>query len=1362
MRVFISHSSKDKPAVEGLALALRARGIDPWLDKWQIGPGDDIVTSINTGLDEASAGIIVFSPHSRESRWVDAEVSYLTYARIQERKPLIPVVIGDDAWVPPLLRPLARRGIDEIEAIAEALKGRSAAQLPSVAPEQGRVERVLIALRQEGTSRSMRVEVRIGEELHGSVSVGALPPPLLHAQYQFLGGFRAGLRRNPVTAERSALDANIVALGRELRSLCLPGETGDAVMNLLDGCPIGTLVEVCVEAEGAALLGLPFEALRLPDDRLLVTHPSAVMLRRPVGVGARATERLAGPLKVLVAIGAPDEGQTASAVLDQERELQNILDAVEQARGHENAEVRILEVGHPAAIGAAIEADAYHVLHLSCHGSPGTLELEDEEGRAVATTADQLIAPLKASGRPLPMILLSACHGAVQHGTTASLAESLLRAGVPAVLAMQTAVSDFYATALAGAFYQHLSRREVLLPSRALAAARKDLERERLAAIQRGDVLGTTQPEYATATLFVAGAEAPLADFGFDKISLRVRPVYEVAGPVPQLRLDDLIGRRQELRDCLRTLRNDAGPYHGVVLTGIGGVGKSAVAGRAMQRLREDGWLIPAHVGRFDLGRIAAAIGVALVGSKRAEARELGEVLVRADLDDRVRLPLIARALAEERLVLVLDDFEQNLVPGGGAFLDPDVAQAFRSLAASARRGRLLITCRYPIDGAETLLARVAVGPLSPAQSRKLLLRLPALRSVDRADLAHVVRLVGGHPRMLEFVDALLRGGQGRLPHVTDKLQRLLAEHNIDPKAASRLDEGLQAALALGARDVFLDELVALARQEGIDAALFQLAVSNLPVTPAGVARMLAGDDGEGDLEAAKRALERLSNLSLMHRFPDGTAWVHRWTAEGLTRIDATHRVRCASAGHYRLWRVEHESHDLEDAIEAVRNFLAGQEFDVAAAAVLECFEALRRFQQAMSIAALASEVLETLPASHRGFAAVADEEAQAHLALGSTDRALSRYAELHVILERLAKAEPDRADYQRDLSVLYNKMADLYRALGLGDQARDVCQKALAIAQRLARAEPDRADYQRDLSVSYTKMADLYRVLGLRDQALDACQKALAIAQRLAQAEPNRAEYQRDLSVAYNKMGALYDALGQEEHARDAYEKDLAIAERLAQAEPDRADYQVDLSISYNKMGDVYRALRQGEQAGDAYEKALTIRARLAQAEPDRADYQRGLSISHERIGDLYRVFGQDEEARGAYEEALAIRQRLAQAEPDRADYQRDLSVAYNKMGDVYGVLGQAEQAHDTFAKALTIRERLAQAEPDRADYQRDLVTGLVRLAIWDGPAGGNHLRRALGILRSLKHEGRLSVADEPMIPEVERLLEARRAQDT
>ena len=137
--------------------------------------------------------------------------------------------------------------------------------------------------------------------------------------------------------------------------------------------------------------------------------------------------------------------------------------------------------------------------------------------------------------------------------------------------------------------------------------------------------------------------------------------------------------------------------------------------------------------------------------------------------------------------------------------------------------------------------------------------------------------------------------------------------------------------------------------------------------------------------------------------------------------------------------------------------------------------------------------------------------------------------------------------------------------------------EKSLAIRERLAAAEPTRADYQRNLSVSYNNMGDLLGSLGQGGQALGYFEKSLAIAERLAAAEPNRADYQRDLSVSYNKLGDLLRSLGQGEQAQGYFEKDLAIAERLAAAEPNRADYQTDVVVSLIRAGrkqDLERAL--------------------------------------------------------------------------------------------------------------------------------------------------------------------------------------------
>src|SRR5262245_16067395 len=38
--IFLSHNTRDKPAVEKIARRLLAVGIRPWLDKWNLSPGD--------------------------------------------------------------------------------------------------------------------------------------------------------------------------------------------------------------------------------------------------------------------------------------------------------------------------------------------------------------------------------------------------------------------------------------------------------------------------------------------------------------------------------------------------------------------------------------------------------------------------------------------------------------------------------------------------------------------------------------------------------------------------------------------------------------------------------------------------------------------------------------------------------------------------------------------------------------------------------------------------------------------------------------------------------------------------------------------------------------------------------------------------------------------------------------------------------------------------------------------------------------------------------------------------------------------------------------------------------------------------
>lgn len=123
VKVFCSHRGVDKPEVEAFARRLRDSGIDAWFDKWEIAPGDDIVARMNAGLDENEVGLVFFSNKEHNGPWFRAEVATLTFGMIENGKRLIPVMIDADAPLPPFLRPRARRGIDEFDAIVDAIKG---------------------------------------------------------------------------------------------------------------------------------------------------------------------------------------------------------------------------------------------------------------------------------------------------------------------------------------------------------------------------------------------------------------------------------------------------------------------------------------------------------------------------------------------------------------------------------------------------------------------------------------------------------------------------------------------------------------------------------------------------------------------------------------------------------------------------------------------------------------------------------------------------------------------------------------------------------------------------------------------------------------------------------------------------------------------------------------------------------------------------------------------------------------------------------------------------------------------------------------------------------------------------------------
>ena len=120
-KVFLSHASEDKDRfVINFARKLREAGVDAWLDRWEMLPGDSLVDKIfEEGLKEASAIIVILSKNSVNKPWVKEELNASFVNKINKGSKIIPIIL-DDCDVPECLMSTLWETIKNIDNYEES------------------------------------------------------------------------------------------------------------------------------------------------------------------------------------------------------------------------------------------------------------------------------------------------------------------------------------------------------------------------------------------------------------------------------------------------------------------------------------------------------------------------------------------------------------------------------------------------------------------------------------------------------------------------------------------------------------------------------------------------------------------------------------------------------------------------------------------------------------------------------------------------------------------------------------------------------------------------------------------------------------------------------------------------------------------------------------------------------------------------------------------------------------------------------------------------------------------------------------------------------------------------------------------
>lgn len=91
---FVSHSSANKDIAKRLAEDLRKNGIDAWFDAWEIAPGESLRRKIEAGIEAAQYFIVLLTPESLRSEWVQTELDAALIKKIEGNCHLVPIIHG--------------------------------------------------------------------------------------------------------------------------------------------------------------------------------------------------------------------------------------------------------------------------------------------------------------------------------------------------------------------------------------------------------------------------------------------------------------------------------------------------------------------------------------------------------------------------------------------------------------------------------------------------------------------------------------------------------------------------------------------------------------------------------------------------------------------------------------------------------------------------------------------------------------------------------------------------------------------------------------------------------------------------------------------------------------------------------------------------------------------------------------------------------------------------------------------------------------------------------------------------------------------------------------------------------------------
>ena len=551
-------------------------------------------------------------------------------------------------------------------------------------------------------------------------------------------------------------------------------------------------LHLVIASDSAQVMAWPWEALHDPAVGDLAQHCRTERqldaINDPPEVDARLSR---DQINILLVTARPYRDDVAYRSIS--RPLVELLH-----RRHLPATVKVLRPPTFAQLRAELQAQpgGYHIVHFDGHGGfgpvtgragqrfdgpQGQLVFEDEDGSEAAVTGEQLSQLLREYR--IPIAVLNACQsgmlGTGAEDAFASVATSLLRAGVRSVVAMGYSLYVSAAQEFLPAFYARL------FASGSVAEATRAGRQALLASPERRP--GFELRDWLVPVLY---QQAPLAlDFAVQAARSVPPSVEGVLPAVAQLNTGEtphgLMGRDSAVLALERASRRAPA---GLLVHGLGGVGKTTLARGYLEWLAQTQGL-PERVLWLSFTEVRSASYVL----NRLVESVLGTDAMAAPEADK--WPALRRVLREHALLIVWDNFESA---SGAADAGLDTAmsggerQQLKQWLEDLRGGKTKVLITSRSDEAwlgATACYRVALGGLQGEErqvyAQAIMNDLGLTLDSQDQHVADLIEALAGHPLMMRAIlpklgtagaESLLRALETYVPELDsgDPIERKL------------------------------------------------------------------------------------------------------------------------------------------------------------------------------------------------------------------------------------------------------------------------------------------------------------------------------------------------------------------------------------------------------------------------------------------------------------------------------------------------------------------------------------------------------------------------------------------------------------